>query len=108
MPGNSVPGETCCGPRGGWHIRCSWFVLSVFVEKCGETVELAFRRVASGFDPSGKGIHTCGLEAAIPHAADFLGGNDSGSLQHLQMLHHRGERHGEWLRQLSDCRRCAA
>jgi hypothetical protein len=40
------------------------------------------------------------LDLACAHAADLLGPDEPARLQHLQVLEHSGQRHGERLREL--------
>ena len=52
-------------------------------------------------EPVGGGAHRFGLEAAGDGAAGFLALDETGVRQDVEMLHDRGQRHREGLRQLA-------
>jgi hypothetical protein len=77
------------------------------VEDAGEAVEVPLPDRAVLDDPLLERAHGAGLGPARPDAADLLRAHEAAALQHVEVLHHGGQRHLQRCRELAHRRRAA-
>jgi len=74
----------------------------LLLQECGEAIEAVVPEAFVAGEPLHGAFHGSGLQAAS-HRAAALGTLDQiGPRQHVEVLHDRGQRHRERLRQLGD------
>src|SRR5215207_1578202 len=106
----------CSYVRSRTNVACVWLrsivlVMSVLlrrgVQEVAEPVEPALGGKPLGSDPLTAGRQCFWGELVRAHATDLVRRDDPGVLEHLEVLHDRGQRHVEWTSQLADRRRGA-
>jgi hypothetical protein len=82
--------------------------LGLFGGILGQAIEATFPADAPFDDPSFGRVEHGRVDAAGAYAADFVGANQAAGFKDLQVLHDRGEGHGEGLGELANGSRCTA
>ena len=85
-----------CGRSRLFRRRCP------FREQSSEAIEAPLHQHPTCSDPVGERRKTALLQPAHAHAADLLAAYETAGLQHLQVLHDGGERHGERFGEIAD------
>src|SRR5579859_180183 len=83
-------------------------LVGVLREKVAEAVEALLPERAARGDPALGQAQCGGIDTAGAHPPQLLRADQPARLQHLQVLHHRRQRHGQGPRQLADRGRPAA
>jgi hypothetical protein len=74
----------------------------VFLHKSGKAVESVGPEALVAIEPVHRLLHRLGGQPARDRAAGLFARDQSGVRQHIEVLHDRGQRHRERLRQLAD------
>jgi hypothetical protein len=77
----------------------------VFLHKSGKAIEIVGPEALVAVEPIHRLLHRPRREPARHDAAGLFARDQSGIRQHVEMLHDRGQRHCERLRQLADRKR---
>ena len=80
----------------------------IFLQKRGETVESVGPEALVAIEPLHRLLHRIGGQPARDGAAGLFARDQAGVRQHVEMLHDRGQRHRERLRQFADRQAVAA
>jgi hypothetical protein len=73
----------------------------VFLHECGKAVEILRPEALVAIEPLHRLLHRIGGEPARHGAPGLLARDQAGVRQHVEMLHDRGQRHRERLRQFA-------
>jgi len=74
----------------------------VFLHKSGKAVESVGPEALVAIEPLHRLLHRLGSQPACDRAAGLFARDQAGVRQHIEVLHDRGQRHRERLRQLAD------
>jgi hypothetical protein len=73
----------------------------IFLHESGKAVEAFGPKALVAIQPVHRLLHRPGGQSARHHTAGFRTRNQARIRQHVEMLHDRGQRHREWLRQFA-------
>jgi hypothetical protein len=74
----------------------------IFLHKSGKAVESVGPEALVAIEPVHRLLHRLGGQPARDRAAGLFARDQAGVRQHIKVLHDRGQRHRERLRQLAD------